>query len=405
LQPEGLVAGVHRPIRLQREADPMLSCRVFRFGLAVLPLAGLLAVASPAPDAEAQTAPKAQTAKAPPRPGGPLEQMRAQINENVVTIISGNPNGGYLGIAYDIAAVTDDGDNLRVLPIVGKGAVQNVRDILFLRGIDMGLVNTVTLSHFKDDPQLGQYVTRNMVYITRLFEDELHILVRPEIKTFKDLEGKRINFSDAGSGAQLAAQRMFAAHNMKVTEVNMGQADAIERMKRNEVDATLCTCLKPLRPYAAVPKDLGFRLLHIPYEGPFQTDYLPAEFTHADYPNLIPEGEKVETVAVPTMLMAFNWPGDHGRYQRLVKFVDAFFAKFPEIQKPPRHPRWKNVNLAASMEGWTRFPPAQEWIERMAAGRSPTTTGSTAPPSSGPNAAMSEALFKEFLEWRRKRGM
>ncbi|MFN3743700.1 MAG: TAXI family TRAP transporter solute-binding subunit [Hyphomicrobiaceae bacterium] len=371
---------------------------VSRTALAVLLCAGLLVFAGVSPDAQAQTAPKA------PRLG-PLEQMRAQINENVVTIISGNPNGGYLGIAYDIAAVTDDGDNLRVLPIVGKGAVQNVRDILFLRGIDMGLVNTVTLSHFKEDPQLGQFVTRNMVYITRLFEDELHILVRPGIRTFKDLEGKRVNFSDKGSGAQLAAQRMFAAHSMNVVEVNMGQADAIERMKRGEVDATLCTCLKPLRPYAAVPKELGFRLLHIPYEGHFQADYLPAELTHADYPNLIPEGEKVETVAVPTMLMAFNWPGDHARHQRLARFVDAFFTKFPEIQKPPRHPRWKNVNLAATMDGWPRFAPAQEWLDRVAAGRGPTATAGSGLPAAGPNsAAINEALFKEFLEWRRRRG-
>jgi uncharacterized protein len=375
------------------------SCLI-RIALA-LPLAGLLAFAGGTTHSYAQSGQKAQPLKAPRL--APLEQMRAQINENVVTIVSGNPNGGYLGIAYDIAAVTDDGDNLRVLPIVGKGAAQNVRDILFLRGIDMGLVNTVTLSHFRDDPNLGPAVTRNMVYITRLFEDELHVLVRPEIKSLKDLEGKTINFSDVGSGAQIAAQRMFAAHGMKVTEVNMGQADAIERMKRNEVVATICTCLKPLRPYATVPKELGFRLLQIPYEGHFTEDYLPTEFTHADYPNLIPEGGKIEGVAVPTLLMAFNWTGDHGRYQRLAKFVDAFFSKFPEIQKPPRHPRWKNVNLAATIDGWTRFPPAQEWLDRMAAGRqpSPTMTGSTPPP--GANAAMNEALFKEFLEWRRKK--
>ncbi len=368
-----------------------------------LSVAGAFAFAGPTTKSHAQTAQKAPPAKGARLP--PLEQMRAQINENVVTIVSGNPNGGYLGIAYDIAAVTDDGDNLRVLPVVGKGAAQNVRDILFLRGIDMGLVNTVTLSHFKEDPVLGPHVTRNMVYITRLFEDELHILVRPEIKTLKDLEGKAVNFSDAGSGAQLAAQRMFAAHGMKVTEVNMGQGDAIERMKRNEVYATICTCLKPLRPYATVPKELGFRLLPLAYEGHFLEDYLPAEFTHADYPNLIPEGEKVEGVAVPTLLMAFNWPGDHGRYQRLGRFVDAFFTKFPEIQKPPRHPRWKNVNLAATIEGWTRFPPAQEWIDRVAAGRpAPTMTGGATQPAGGTNSAMSEALFKEFMEWRRKRG-
>lgn len=375
-----------------------------RRSIGALMLTGVLGLLGPAADVQAQSAFSAPAGKGVRV--SPLEQMRARINENVVTIISGNPNGGYLGIAYDIAAVTDDGDNLRVLPIVGKGAVQNVRDILFMRGVDMGLVNTVTLSHFKDDPQLGPHVTRNMVYITRLFEDELHILVRPEIKSFQDLAGKRINFSDAGSGAQLAAQRIFAAHKMNVTEANMGQADAIERMKRNELDATLCTCLKPLRPYAAVPKELGFRLLEIPYEGHFQEDYLPAEFTHADYPNLIPEGEKIDTVAVPTLLMAFNWPGDHARHQRLARFVDAFFTKFPDMQKPPRHPRWKSVNLAAAIDGWTRFAPAQEWVSRNAERSTTLPTTGRLLPSSG-NAATSpneEALFKEFLEWRRRTG-
>ncbi len=366
-------------------------------------IAGLLACAGPVVDAHAQSGSKEFQVRAPRT--GPLEAIRAKINDNVVTIISGNPNGGYLGIAYDIAAVTDDGDNLRVLPIVGKGAVQNVRDILFLKGIDMGLVNTVTLSHFKDDPVIGPYVTRSMVYITRLFEDELHILARPEIKTFRDLVGKRINFSDAGSGAQLAAQRMFAAHRMNVTELNMGQADAIERMKRNEIDATICTCLKPLRPYAAVPKELGFRLLEIPFDGHFQADYLPTEFTHQDYPNLIPEGSKVDTVAVPTMLMAFNWSEGHERYRRLSRFVDAFFSKFPEIQKPPRHPRWKNINLVAAVEGWTRFAPAQAWLDRTAAASPPARTETVTATGRGPNADPNEArLFKEFLEWRRRQG-
>jgi TRAP transporter TAXI family solute receptor len=369
-------------------------------------LAGIVSIAGGTTGAEAQVTSKGVAGKAARL--GPLEALRSQINENVVTIISGNPNGGYLGIAYDIAAVTDDGDNLRVLPIVGKGAVQNVRDILFLKGIDMGLVNTVTLSHFRDDPQLGQYVSRNMVYITRLFEDELHILARPEIKTFKDLEGKRINFSDAGSGAQLAAQRMFAAHGMKVTEVNMGQGDAIEGMKRNQIDATVCTCLKPLRPYAAVPKELGFKLLEIPFEGHFQADYLPTEFTHQDYPNLIPEGQKIDTVAVPTMLMAFNWPGDHERHRRLTRFVEAFFSRFPEIQKPPRHPRWKNINLASTVEGWTRFAPAQAWVDRMAAAApAPAGSSSAEAVQKGPReGATDEALlFKQFLEWRRRQGM
>ena len=237
-----------------------------------------------------------------------LDLERVKANENVVSIISGNPNGGYLTIAHDIAAVVDDGDDVRVLPIVGKGAVGNMRDVLFLKGVDMGLVNTVTLNNYKRNQALGRYVSQQVVYITRLFEDEFHLLVRPEINELKDLEGKEVNFSDAGSGAQLSAQLMFAGFGVKPKEANMGQADAIEKMKRGEMFGTICTCLKPLRPYQGVPKELGFKLLPIPLEGPMLEDYVPATFTSADYPNLIPQGATVETVAVPTALVAYNWP-------------------------------------------------------------------------------------------------
>jgi uncharacterized protein len=355
--------------------------------------------------------------KGPAPKNSVFDQWRAKVNENTVSIVSGNPNGGYLGIAYDISAAIDDGDNMRVLPIVGKGAVQNVKDVLFLKGVDMGLANTVTLSHFRDDPELGRYVSRQMVYITRLFEDELHILVRPEIKTFKDLEGKRINFSDAGSGAQLAAQRMFKAFGMNVTEVNMGQADAIEKMKNNEVDATLCTCLKPLRPYQQVAAAAGFKLLEVPFEGPLEQDYVPATFSHEDYPNLIPKGETVQTVAVPTALVAYNWPADHERYKRLAKFVDSFFGKFTDLHKPPRHPRWKNVNIAATMQGWNRFAPAQAWLDKSvprqvavpAATAAAAVTINQANAGQAPGGAQvmttdQQKLFQEFLEWRKKRG-
>ncbi len=378
---------------------PVQSWRALRIAFVVSVFACVAMAA--APQSTAQTTPS------PPKAArnAVLEQLRSKINENTVSIVSGNPNGGYLGIAYDISTVVDDGDNMRVLPIVGKGAVQNVRDVLFLRGVDMGLVNTVTLSHYRENPELGRYVSRQMVYVTRLFEDELHILVRPDIKSFKDLVGKRINFSDAGSGAQLAAQRMFAAFGMQVVEANMGQADAIEKMKRGELDATLCTCLKPLKPYQSVAADLGFKLLEVPYDGPLETDYVPASFTHEDYPNLIPKGEKVNTVAVPTALVAFNWPAEHERYKRIAKFVDALFTKFPELHKAPRHPRWKNVNLAANLQGWTRFPGAQAWLDKLDKSAAPATVANAAQPAlvregTAPPGDQ-QKLFREFLEWRR----
>jgi len=334
-----------------------------------------------------------------------LDQIRQETNENVTTIVSGNPNGGYLRIAYDIATVVDDGNKMRVLPIVGMGAVQNIRDILFLKGVDMGLANTVALSQFRKTDELGRHVSRQIVYITRLFEDEFHLLVRPEIRSLKDLEGKKVNYSDAGSGAQLAAQLMFKGFGINPVEINMGQADAIELMKKSEAFGTLCTCLKVLAPYRAVPKELGFKFLPIPLEGPMLDDYVPATFTHEDYPNLVPEGTKVETVAIPTALIAYNWPQEHERYRRIAKFTETMFSKFQDFHKPPRHPRWKNVNLTAELKGWSRLKAAQDWLNKVPAAQSGIDTqlaraqAARAAPGS---VAEQERLFKEFLEWSKR---
>jgi hypothetical protein len=321
---------------------------------------------------QAQTYPSTgrqiQQVAAPPTNNEQIrETLKKQLNENVVSIVSGNPNGGYLGIAYDIAAVVDNGDDMRVLPIVGKGAVQNLKDVLFLRGVDMGLANTVTLSHFKKTGELGTNLEDQVAYITMLFQDELHVLVRPEINSMQDLAGKKVNFSDKGSGAQLSSQGIFSTLKINVTEVNMGQGDAIELMKKGEVAATMCTCLKPLKPHQSIPADLGFKLLNVAYDAPFYDDYIPAKLTSEDYPNLIPKGATISTISVPTLLIAYNWPKGHERYRRLEKFVDQFFNKFDEFGKPPRHPRWKSVNIAANLAGWRRFPPAQEWLAARSA--------------------------------------
>ena len=365
------------------------------FALSAAILIGLIASGIGTPIAIVQIAERATltpaAAQQPPTNAQIREALKAKLNENSMTIISGNPNGGYLGIAYDIAAVVDDGDNLRVMPVVGNGAVQNLKDVLFLRGIDMGIVNTVTLNYFKKTGELGTNLDAQIAYIAMLFQDELHVLARPEIKSFRELEGKRVNFSDKGSGAQLSAQTIFASLGMKVKEFNMGQGDAIEMMKRGELDATLCTCLKPLRPHQLAPKELGFKLLPLDYEPVFFDDYLPAQITHEDYPNLIPEGEVVNTIAVATLLAVYNWPPGHERYRRLEKFVTAFFSKFPEFAKPPRHPRWKTVNIGASLPKWKRFAPAQAWLD-----------ANYRPASLGADPKM-KAAFEDFLTATAKR--
>jgi len=90
--------------------------------------------------------------------------------------------------------------------------------------------------------------------------------------------------------------------------------------------------------------------------------YLPADLTHEHYPNLIDEGATVPTIANRALLVAYTWPENSPRYKRVAKFIDAFFSKIDQFNNPSRHPKWREVNLAAEMPGWVRLKPAAEWL-------------------------------------------
>ena len=290
------------------------------------------------------------------------------LNRNTVTIISGTPAGTYLAVAYDMSAVLDNGDNLRVLAVAGKGSVQNVHDILHLRGDDMGIVQSDVMAYFKQNGELGANVDERLVYITTLYNEEMHLVAGADIKDIKDLAGKRVNFAEVGSGTQFSSRLIFGLLGIKVEEVNMGQTDALVKVKSGEIAATVFIAGRPASVFATLPKDPDLKLLPVPYTNELEAnDYLPSTLSSQDYPGLIPEGQSINTIGVYAVLAVYNWPSNHHRYRRTANFINALFSKFAEFQKPPRHPKWKEVNLAATLNGWKRFPTAQQWLDRAAA--------------------------------------
>jgi TRAP transporter TAXI family solute receptor len=314
-------------------------------------------------------------------------------HQNTVAIVSGTPAGTYLQFAYDLSVVLDDlsGRGLRVLPMLGKGGAQNIRDVLALKGVDMGIAQTTDLARLKaEQPDL----VNRLSYIAKLYNEELHLLARPEIRSLGDLAGKAVNFSDLGGGTQFVARELFEKSGVRVREVNMGQADAIEKMKSGEIAATVYVAGKPGPAFARAPRDLGFHFLPVAYSRPFEENYYPAVIEAKDYPGLIPEGQSVETIAVGAVLIAYNWPDKSVRYKRLEAFVDAFFDKIAEFKKAPRHPKWQEVNLAADVSGWQRFAPAARILREAGA-----YTASTRP------AAETAALRSEFERFARERGL
>lgn len=335
-----------------------------------------------------------------------------RLNTNTIAIVSGNLNATYLSIAYDLSAVLDDGDEFRVLPVIGKGGGQNIKDVRFLKGVDLGITQSVLLNSFRKSNEIGA-IEDKIVYLAKLFNEEMHLIVRAEsgITSIDQLAGKKVNFSDLGSGTQLSSRDIFDKLGIKVQEVNVGQADAFEQLKAGQIAATILIAGKPTGSTARLASAEGFRILPVPYRKALQADYLPATITASDYPKLIDKDQQVETVAVSAVLIAYNWPKGSDRYRRIQKFVDTFFPRLAEFQKPPRHPKWKEANLAATLPGWTRFAGAEEWLKTNAA-RQPAVAEreqfdrflqARSQANGGATTQQREELFKEFLQWSRTR--
>ena len=285
------------------------------------------------------------------------------MNANTVTLLTGTIGGTYVQFGADLASVLDDDGKLRVLSIIGRGSVQSVADVLFLKGVDLGIVRADTLDYL-EKKGFAPDIKKQFTYVTKLYPEEMQVIAPKTIKSLKDLEGKTLSVDLPNGGTFVTALTVFERLGIKANFVYIEQRIAMEKLKKGDLDAVIVVGGKPYVSVTTFNNDGRFHLATVDYSKPLQSDYLPATLTSKDYPNLIPEGETVETIAVPSVLAAYNWAPNTERYRKLALFVDAFFTKFAALQNPPFHPKWKEVSLSARLAGWNRLPFAQQWLDK-----------------------------------------
>jgi uncharacterized protein len=279
--------------------------------------------------------------------------QRDLVNGGVVGLISGGVTGTYVRIAADLANALDDGYDLRVLPIIGKGSVRNIEDLLLLRGIDVAIVQSDVLDFYKR-AELVPNIERKLRYISKLYNEEVHVLARSEHDTIDDLAGKRVNFGTDGSGTFMTASIIFDDLGIDVDVQSDPEPIALEKLRSGEIDALVFVGGKPVDLIAKIGADEPLRLLAIPPER-IKAAYVPSELTADAYPNLIDGGGKVQTVAVSAVLAAYNWPDGHPRRHKLNRFIQRFSANFSRLLEAPFHPKWREIDLTADVPGWRRI--------------------------------------------------
>ena len=311
----------------------------------------------------------AQTAKVDaqngpsPRRASTYETQKDKMNAWTVGLAGGLLEGAPLRLAAEMARVVDDGPNLHVLPIVTRGATDNLNSLLYLRGVDTAIINSDALEEYKSQVL---DVRRKITYLLNLFPSELHIFVRPEIESLRDLAGKKVNFNTQGTAAAYSGPLIFSRLGINAENTFIPHQVALEQMRRGEMAAVVFITSKPVDAFVRGRWEPGLKFLPVKYESKLEDYYLPGELEAGEYPGLIKQGERVPTIAVPAALVAFNWPAQTNRYQRVARFVDILFSRIDKLQAPGFDPKWKAINLGAAVPGLDRFAAAQQWLDRQA---------------------------------------
>jgi branched-chain amino acid transport system substrate-binding protein len=337
------------------------------------------------------------------------KDLANQLNANTVSLVTGSFGSTYAQVGADLASVLDNGTNLRILPVMGRGSVQAVSDILLLKGVDAGIVRKDTLSYL-DRKDFAKDIRNQFVYVAKMFNEEMHVLAPRAIQSVRDLDGKTVVVDLPDSSTFVTAINVFERLGIRPHLVYQEPRLAVEQLRKGEVDAIVAIEGKPLQWLSQI-KDRNLHLVPVDYAKNLQEDYLPSKLSSQDYPNLVADGSPVETVAAEAVLAAYNWPANNDRYRRLSLLVDTMFDKVAQLQQPPFHPKWKEMALRATVSGWTRFAAAQQWLDRnmpMPGGPAMSMTpgggfAPTTPSASAFSQDRNDPLYREFLEWRANR--
>jgi TRAP transporter TAXI family solute receptor len=334
--------------------------------------------------------------------------MRAKLNQDTLIVAASRPGTAYLAMANDLSSAVGTSGGVRVLPVATEGGLANLRDALFLRGVDLTIVPSNVLAHAKASNAFGGGLQQRLAYVTLLYREEVHIVAGAGISAIGDLNGKRVAVPTDDGTAQFTLRDIFQRLGIAADSVPMAPADALDEVRAGTVAAAVLVGGKPLDQVSALPKDGSLRLLSLPFPVLSADAYAPAVLQAEDYPALIPPDTMVETVAVSAVLVTVK--GEEAA-RRVAKHTPALLEAIAKLAISERHPRWRDVNVGAVLPGWSRAESAESWLRHASAQRKeapegradqPPRTDSRVRDTEPPSANRRRKLMAEFDAWARK---
>jgi TRAP transporter TAXI family solute receptor len=285
---------------------------------------------------------------------GPLAAVAADIG-----IITGSEKGTYYQFGLNLQALgRTNGFNVAVHP--SKGSVENIFAVYQRAGVPLGIVQSDVLAFVArvQTDQTLKRIAKKIKLVYPLYNEEIHLLARRGVvTTFDDLADKRVAIGREGSGTYLTTRLLFRLSEVTPREMLLIDTDeALAALKAGTIDAMFFV--------AGVP----VRLLT---EGVARTDELGlVPITNKDISEFYPRAtiaggvygwqpEPVETVAVKAVLVSFDFRkldcDNVGKFAQLVQNNMEWLTR-------NGHPKWKSVNLDATLKGWDQYDCVRKYV-------------------------------------------
>lgn len=172
----------------------MLKSGYALLGLLVAAL-GLLAVETL--PSTARTPPPPPTTQPPSAAANGESTKAARVNNWTIGIAAGLLEGSFIRFAAELAKAFDDGENLRILPVVTYGASENITDLLYLRGVDIAITHADVFDFYKKSGAVKN-IEQRINYISQMHNTEFYVLACspvPMLRTCRTSPARRWGFT------------------------------------------------------------------------------------------------------------------------------------------------------------------------------------------------------------------
>lgn len=266
-----------------------------------------------------------------------------------IKLVAGNEVGEYYSIARDIEKLGRQ-NNLDIDVIPTRGGLQNLHDVFMYESVPLGIIQGDVLAFlniFANYDEEIRVKAESMRVVLPLYQEQIHVITRKDIKSIQDLVGKVVSIGDEGSGTSMTASTLLYQLGINPKElVTYDIKKGIDALRNGKIDALFYVVGTPAKvlQQQIVPED-NFHVLPISLTTTPEDEFYTKLYSKVTLPanTYSWQTEPVETLGVQSFLFTV----ENDDCSQVTPIASLIKNNLPWLQKNG-DPIWKEIDFKSS---------------------------------------------------------